>query len=498
MNHSHDRIDSRRFQRLGAIVASAVALISLSFATFVFAPVASAQSAVGSKPTEVETVKDAVIVGTRIGMTSDGAVQAVRFYKPDAGAHWYTAYLVDAAGSQRAKVTAKIAASQVWIDLPFKSPVAVKAGEKYVAAIKFRTGSSYAYTPDAFGSGTLLSSGHIALAGVAGKDATSLATSTSSSDARSDFCVDVVFTGGAASIPKPNAPQPSVTPSASGTATPSTSATPGASGTATPSTSVTASPNVPPVSGVVGFPDASNTGVPSGVRLTPSGSLTVTQDGAVIDGLYVRGTITVQADDVVIRNTKVEVSTATSPILVVAGSTGTLIERVEVDGLDGAGQGINFKQGASGGTIRYANIHGGEDGIRISADNTTVESSYVHHLQRRDGGHHDTIQIRAGDDVSIKGNNLQVYVPETKDPMNAAIQIGSLVGSDTISNLRVVGNLMNGGNVTVNGGGRGEVESAVYSQNRFGRDFRYSVQGNVENSVWEATNVYFDNGQVAR
>ncbi|SDL83278.1 hypothetical protein SAMN04488242_2973, partial [Tessaracoccus oleiagri] len=48
------------------------------------------------------------------------------------------------------------------------------------------------------------------------------------------------------------------------------------------------------------------------------------------------------------------------------------------------------------------------------------------------------------------------------------------------------------------GGGRGEVDSAVYSANRFGRDHQYGVQGNLQNSVWETSNVYHDNNEPAR
>ena len=119
-------------------------------------------------------------------------------------------------------------------------------------------------------------------------------------------------------------------------------------------------------------------------------------------------------------------------------------------------------------------------------------------MRRQVGGHHDSIQVRSGDNITLQGNTLLPYVALTNDPMNAALQIGSLIGSDQISNLRVIGNYMNGGNFTVNGGGRNEVDSALYSGNRFGRDFRYGVQGNLDNSVWDATNVWNDTGASAR
>ncbi len=274
---------------------------------------------------------------------------------------------------------------------------------------------------------------------------------------------------------------------------PTPTPTPTPSPTPTPTPSPAPEPAAPEFSG---FPDASNTGVPEGVELQSSGSINVTQDGAVIDAMHVRGEITVSANNVTIRNTLIQSNTPAYPIKVTSGVTGTLIERVEVDNMNGTGIGIYFAGGS--GTVRYADIHSAEDGVRVEADDVTVEYSYIHDLARHEGGHHDSIQIRRGDDITLRGNNLQIYVASTDDPMNAALQIGSLIGTNQISNLRVVDNLMNGGNFTINGGGRGEVDSAVYSGNRFGRDFRYGVAGNLENSVWDDTNVWHDTGLPAR
>lgn len=244
-----------------------------------------------------------------------------------------------------------------------------------------------------------------------------------------------------------------------------------------------------------GFPDASTTGVPHDVDLTGSGSLTITEDGTVVDGLHVRGTITIAADDVTIRNTLIQGGGSLYPIRVEGGTTGTLIEHVEVDNLGDTGIGILL---SGSGTVRYVDIHSAEDGIRIQSDDVTLEYSYIHDLQRQPGGHHDTVQIRSGDNVTLRGNNLQPYVASTDDPMNAALQIGSLAGSDRISNLLVTGNLMNGGNFTINGGGRNEVDSARYSDNQFGREFRYAPIGNLQHSVFESSNVWFDTGEPVR
>ncbi|NYF99022.1 right-handed parallel beta-helix repeat-containing protein [Janibacter cremeus] len=248
-----------------------------------------------------------------------------------------------------------------------------------------------------------------------------------------------------------------------------------------------------PSSAVPEFPDAQSTGVPAGVELEPSDSLRITQDGTVIDGLHVNGVITIDADDVTIRNTLVQTGTSLYPIKVTDDTTGAVIENVEVDNEGGTGIGI-YLQGAA--TVRNANIHSAEDGIRIQEDNVLIEDSYIHDLQPHEGGHHDSIQIRNGDNVTIRGNNLQAYVPSLDTPLNASLQIGSLAGDHPISNLQVIGNLMNGGNYTINGGRSGDTDSAHYADNRFGDDYRYGAVGNLQDgSVWEDTNVWHDTGE---
>ena len=244
-----------------------------------------------------------------------------------------------------------------------------------------------------------------------------------------------------------------------------------------------------------GRPDASNTGVPAGVQLRPSGGMTITQDGTVVNGLHVQGSITIEADNVTIRNSLIQTDTDGYPIHVDGGATGALIEDVEIDNMGGTGIGVLFSTGSSG-TIRRADIHSAEDGVRIQGDNVSLEYSYIHDLQRQPGGHHDSVQIRSGDNITLLGNTLLPFVRSTGDPMNAALQIGSLLGDDQVSDLRVIGNYMNGGNYTINGGGGGIVDSAVYSGNRFGRDFRYGVVGNMgPASVWDDTNVWDDSGR---
>jgi hypothetical protein len=101
-----------------------------------------------------------------------------------------------------------------------------------------------------------------------------------------------------------------------------------------------------------GYPDASNTGVPAGTALRPSGSVTVTDDGATLDGLRITGSVTVAADDVTIENS-----------LIVQPSGGSGSYAVALD------------QGAGGFTIRDSEVLG--------------PSSRTHGLQSAVWNHHD-------------------------------------------------------------------------------------------------------------
>lgn len=237
---------------------------------------------------------------------------------------------------------------------------------------------------------------------------------------------------------------------------------------ADPTPSVAPSPSVTPLPE---FPSAATTGVRPGVVLTDSGSLTIDEPGTVIEGLRVKGRIVVNADDVVIRDTLVEGGGAHYPIRISRGVKNVLIEYVEVHNDPGGGIGIFFNSGS--GTVRYANIHTATDGIRVQADDVTIEHSYIHSLKRISGGHHDSIQIRSGANVVIRGNSLLPYVAETNDPMNAAIQIGSLT-RDPLVDLRVEGNFMDGGNYTINGGK--DIESGSFVGNVFGPHARYGIR----------------------
>ncbi len=79
-------------------------------------------------------------------------------------------------------------------------------------------------------------------------------------------------------------------------------------------------------------PGPSTTGVPAGTKLTPSGSIKVTKDGAVIEDLDVTGSITVLANDVTIRRVHLK-SDDYYPIRYFDNdNTGLVVEDSEIEG----------------------------------------------------------------------------------------------------------------------------------------------------------------------
>ena len=236
---------------------------------------------------------------------------------------------------------------------------------------------------------------------------------------------------------------------------------------------------------------ADNTGVPTGVALRASAGLTITRAGTVIDGLHIRGRVVVKADNVTIRRTIID-STAIYPVQQDSSNRGLVVEDSEIDGNGKASVAIlkgNY-------TLRRVDIHSVKDGPRIEGDNVLIEDSWIHDLTRVKGGHHDTIQIRKGINIILRGNSLTAN--KSGDPMNAAIQIGSALGTVPISGLLVEDNFLDGGNYTINGGSSW-VTKATYRNNRFGRNYRYGVKTNLGGgSTWESSNVFDDSSKAAK
>ena len=259
--------------------------------------------------------------------------------------------------------------------------------------------------------------------------------------------------------PKPSTPPvtaPKPTPTPTPTATPKPTPKPTPTPSPSPSTRPTTPPVVPPASGSdngSGFPNASTTGVPAGVKLTRyDGDIVITKPNTVIDGLEVHGTITVNAPGAVIKNSKiVGGSTPASTGLVnnvVSGASFTIEDSELV-----AATPSTLWNGVFGSncTAERINVHGVVDSVRVLGGNVVVRDSWLHDttysktdpLRNGTPTHDDTIQIQAGSGILIEGNRLE-------DAHNAGVMISQDASRSTLSNIVIRDNYLQGGACTIN------------------------------------------------
>lgn len=214
-------------------------------------------------------------------------------------------------------------------------------------------------------------------------------------------------------------------------------------------------------------PTAENTGPYDEAALKASEALMITTDGAVYENIDVKGDIWIDADEVTIRNFRVDASGEYYGIKVLDGHRGILVEDGEIHGMSGAGVlGVGY-------TARRLHIHDSlGDGIKAQGKArgpTLVESCFIEKLGRGEGAHADGNQTQGGADITFRYNNI--YVPSPGTPgypgrpykSNAAFML-----SGEVANLVIERNWLVGGSYTIycvtdNGG-------VAVRDNRFGRE----------------------------
>jgi len=232
-------------------------------------------------------------------------------------------------------------------------------------------------------------------------------------------------------------------------------------------------------------PWANNTGPTNVGALVPSGSITISTDGAVVENLDVTGQITVTADNVTIRNFRIDASGSWYG-LQNSGGSNLVIEDGEVFGSRSAGVlGSNL-------TARrlYLHDHGG-DALKVGS-NSLVEYCFIEKNGTNADAHADGNQTRGGSNITFRYNNIWMPSPGTSNypgtpyKSNAAfmLELG-------ISNFVVENNWLNGGTYTVYCPSP-EMSGVIVRNNRFGRDYQYGLRaGNC--AEWSG-NVWDNNG----
>ncbi|GGI05286.1 hypothetical protein [Egicoccus halophilus] len=191
-----------------------------------------------------------------------------------------------------------------------------------------------------------------------------------------------------------------------------------------------------------GFPGPRTTGVREAELLEEiDGRVDLDQDGQVFENALVRGNIRVTAQDVVIRNvrleTRAEWGIAVDPE---AGGGNLLVEDTTI-----VGQGDTCIGGIAHArfTARRVQVTNCDDGMRIGPD-TTVEDSFVHGLRKSDGDeHNDPLQTTGGSNMVLRNNTLiSVWQRQT-----SSVFLQAIFG--TIDDVVVEGNLLAGGSYTL-------------------------------------------------
>lgn len=230
---------------------------------------------------------------------------------------------------------------------------------------------------------------------------------------------------------------------------------------------------------MAGWPDATNTGVPSGITLLPSGDVVVTKAGTVISGLDIKGTVYIAADNVTIENCKIT-SNSFSAVQIKIGVSGAVVQDCTIDGTGRNNEGSSGITGA--GTFLRNNIYNVENGLNIGpGKGTVIEGNYIHDLKATGSPHYDGIQIDGGQTDTIVRNNTVI----NDHTQTAALMIDNYFGP--VTNILVTGNLLVGGGYTIYSDGQfngGKMTGITITNNHVGGGYWGDLNANSTSPVY--------------
>jgi hypothetical protein len=309
--------------------------------------------------------------------------------------------------------------------------------------------------------------------------------------------------GGPAAAPLwsvPGSGVPSARPSAvpSGSAGPSTTPSPNAKASATSKPAQSKRPSAPKSRG--SFPSAGNTGVPSSKKLKAPSSSTVRvrKAGTVIDGVDMRTDISVEADNVTIKNSRF-----------IVGGEWAIIQREGADGLtvqdsEIRGNGSDRLQHAifnQGGDIRILRNDMSIASDPISTSQGLIQDNYLHDPIYFDGDHTDMIQSNSG---PPSGRQLVIRHNTVINTLDQTAAIALFQDFGVQHSAVIENNLLAGGGYALYGGAgkMGTAHNIKVIDNVFSREV-YKSSGafgpvaywdkNGSGNVWEGN--VFDDGK---
>jgi hypothetical protein len=230
-------------------------------------------------------------------------------------------------------------------------------------------------------------------------------------------------------------------------------------------------------------PGPSTTG-PAGT-LREVGSLDLTTDGQVVENVFVRGRVKVMANNVRLKNFRIDAGGRSYGIDANGGFRGAVFEDGEI---------LNVSSAAifgGGFTARRLDLHESDgDGLKVTTD-ALVEGCWIHHLGRSPSSHADGNQSRhGGADITFRGNFCDMPIGLSGYKSNSCFIIEPDGGAHR--RFLIENNWLNGGNYTLYCSN----EDVTVRGNRFGRNFRYGIRNGCRDTQW-TTNVWDDTGAPA-
>ncbi len=267
-------------------------------------------------------------------------------------------------------------------------------------------------------------------------------------------------------------------------------------------------PSVPPA----GWPDRTNTGLTNPSILTASSDLTVTTNGAVVENLEINGQLTIDADNVTIRNNRIWGSYYYA-VLLKSGSN-LIIENNEI-GKDSD----NWPNHMKANTIKDDNpisviisknyIRYTDDGIYVGFLNGvnnitfTIEDNYIVYIHADDGIPGDSIADHKGDGIEIQGMVINSTVRHNSinvpDSQTSCILFQAHYGD--LDGITIDNNWLDGAGYSLKARVREfNFTNLTVTDNRFGRNYFYGIWDSDLDLITPNTisgNVWDDTGQPA-
>ncbi|HSX34116.1 MAG TPA: DUF4082 domain-containing protein [Candidatus Saccharimonadales bacterium] len=359
----------------------------------------------GDSAATVDTDPTPLELGTKFKPLVDGKVSGVRFYKASGATGTHVGSLWASGGAQMATVTFSSESASGWQQAVFSSPVSVTAGTTYVISYTAPSGH-YGYTAGYFNTDgitsqylTAPSTGSI---GGNGVFTTSAGTFPNSTFGGNNYWVDPLF------IPNKDAGGPTAT---------------------TLDTSTV----------YAGFPGSNNTGVPLGKRLpVRDRGMTIYENGATVENVQIEGEVDVRAQNVTIKNSKIN-----SIVYLDRDAVGGLSWYLTLE--DSTVNAGPVQRGAitlGQVTVRRANIYGGQTSIICSAD-CNVSDSWLHGqaLPAHQTWHLGGFLSNGGSNMQLSHNTISCDTANNIEGGGCSGDLNLYGDFEAIQNITIDGNL---------------------------------------------------------